>query len=167
MQETLVLLISLVVAVLLAQTILMVVLVVAFRKWSVRTGAIIDQVSRSMEPVLQNARELLAESREKISTLATNLNEISDLTKTQIARVDGLVQNVTERAQFQVVRLDDLLTDTMDRVDETTRAVQHGVLKPLREASAVVAGVRAGLQFFANRNRKSVERVHQDEEMFI
>jgi hypothetical protein len=166
-QDTMVLLAGMIVAVLAAQAVLMLIFVIAFRKWCDRTGAVVDQVSRDMGPVLSSARELLAESREKISTLTANLNEISTMAKTQVTRLDGFLQDATERAQYQIVRLDQLLSNTMDRVDETTEAVQRGVVAPVRELSAVVAGVRTALQFFANRNRKTVERAHQDEEMFI
>jgi hypothetical protein len=166
-QETLVMLASIVAAVLVAQTVLILVFVIAFRKWCIRTGALVDQVARNAEPVMTSARELLTESREKIASLTANLNDISAVAKAQVTRLDGFLQDATERAQFQVVRLDQLLSDTMDRVDETTQVVQQGVLKPVREVTAVAAGVRAALEFFANRNRKTVERAHQDEEMFI
>jgi hypothetical protein len=158
---------SILAAILLAQTILLVVIAVAFRRWCARTGSAVDQISRSVEPVLQGARELLAESREKIAVVGGNLNEISALAKNQMVRLDGFLKETTDRAQVQLVRLDQLLEDTMYRIDQTTEAVQRGVLKPVREITAVMAGVRTALQFFWNRNRRTVERATQDEELFI
>ena len=166
-QNTIVLLASMVAAVLVAQTVLMLVFVIAFRKWCNRTGSMVEQLMHNVEPVLQQARELLAENREKVVGLTGNLNEISTLVKEQVTRVDEFLHDAADRAQVQIVRLDQLLTDTMERVDETTQVVQRGVLKPVREITAVAAGVRAAVEFFANRNRKTVERAHQDEEMFI
>ena len=166
-QDTIVLLASMVVAVLIAQTILLLIFVIAFRNWCSRTGTLMDQVSRNIEPVLHSARDLLVESRRKITSLTDNLNEISVLAKNQVTRIDGFLKDTTERAQMQVVRLDHLVGDTMNRVEETTEAIQRGVLAPVREVSAVVAGVRAALEFLANRNRKTPEHAHQDEELFI
>src|SRR3989304_2568967 len=108
-ENTLVLLTSLLVAVLIAQTILLLVFVIAFRHWSNRTGTLIDELSRNAEPVLRATRELLVEGREKLSVFSANINEISELTKNQMTRVDGLVKEASERAQMQLVRLDQLV----------------------------------------------------------
>ena len=167
LESTLLVLASLVAGVLIAQTILLLVFIVAFRRWSNRMNTLVDQLSRNVEPVLQAASELLTDSREKIASLTGNLNEISLLAKNQMTRLDGFLQDTTERAQLQVLRLDDLISDTMTRVQQTTEAIQQGVLTPIRELTAVVAGVRASLDFLFRRNRKTVERATQDEELFI
>jgi hypothetical protein len=166
-QNTIVVLASLVVAVLVAQTVLLLALVLAFRSWSSRAGAILERLSRDVEPVLHASRELLVEGREKIASVTNNLNEISQLARTQMVRLDGLVKDTTERAQLQVARLDQLVGDTMNRVEETTEVIQRGVLGPIREIAAVTAGVRTTLEFFFNRHRKTVERATHDEELFI
>ena len=167
LQDTIVLLASLVVAVLVAQTVLMLILVIAFRNWCNRTEAILGQISSKLDPVLTASHELLTDTREKIASLTSNLNEISLLAKGQILRVDAFVKDTTDRAHLQVVRLDHLVGETMHRVEETTHAIQHGVLGPVHEIAALVAGVRTALEFFFNRNRSTVERATQDEEMFI
>ncbi|MBI2818355.1 MAG: hypothetical protein HYX73_00100 [Acidobacteria bacterium] len=168
LQSTIVLLASLLVAVLVAQTILLLIFVIAFRSWCNRTGALVDQVARNIDPVLKASRELLTETREKLASVSANLNEISQLAKTQVMRIDGLVTDATDRAHLQIIRLDELVGDTMHRVDQTTQAIQHGILGPVREISAVVAGVRTALEFFLHRNRsRTVEHATQDEEMFI
>ena len=166
-EDTMVLLASLVVAVLVAQTILLLVFVIAFRNWLKRTGTILEQVTRNVEPVLLASRELLMEGREKIASVTANLTEISQIARDQVVRLDGLVKDTTERAHMQVVRLDHLVGDTMNRVEETTEAIQQGVLGPVREVAAVMAGVRTGLEFLFHRNRKTVERATHDEELFI
>ena len=167
LQNTIVILASLMVAVFAAQTILLLIFVIAFRQWLNRTGSVVEQISRNLEPVLATSRELMVESRERLNALGANLHEISQLAKNQMVRVDDFVKDTTERAQMQIVRLDQLVGDTMDRVEETTEAIQHGVLKPVRELTAVVAGIRTGVEFLMKRNRKTVERATQDEEMFI
>ena len=167
LQNTIVLLASLVVAVLVAQTVLMLVFVLAFRNWCNRTESLLGQISRNIEPVLNDSRELLRDTREKIASVTDNLNEITLLAKGQVVRVDSLVREATDRAHLQVIRLDQLIGDTMHRVEETTRTIQHGVLGPVHEIAAVVAGIRTALEYFLHRNRRTVERATQDEEMFI
>jgi methyl-accepting chemotaxis protein len=150
-----------------AQTLLLLIFVIAFRRWCERTGKLIEQVTRNVEPVLGAARELMVETRERVALITGNINEISELAKGQMTRIDGFVKDTTERAQLQIVRLDQLVDETMTRVEETTEAIQRGVLAPVREISAITAGVRAGLEFLMRRRRKTVERATQDEELFI
>ena len=166
-ENTLLLLASMVVAVLIAQTILLLVFVIAFRKWCNRTGTLVEEISRNVEPALRATRELLVEGREKLTALSSNLNEISLLAKNQMTRLDGFMKDTTDRAQLQVLRLDNLVSDTVTRVEETTEAIQRGVLGPVREMTAIAAGVRTALDFLFYRNRKGVERPTQDEELFI
>ncbi|HWP83721.1 MAG TPA: hypothetical protein VNN17_00895 [Terriglobia bacterium] len=167
LQNTIVLLASLMVGVLIAQTVLMLVFVIAFRNWCQRTGSLLDQLSGGLEPILRSSREILKDSSEKFAAISSNLQEITRSARDQMERLNTLVRDTTDRARVQVVRLDHLVEDTLNRVEETTQAIQRGILEPAREISALIAGVRAGLQFFLHRNRKTVERATQDEEMFI
>ena len=74
----------------------------------------------------------------------------------------------SDRLRLQVIRLDQLLSNTVARVEETTELVQHNVLKPIRELSAILAGVRTGLDFLLRRNKSRADRpATQEEEMFI
>src|SRR5689334_14606916 len=97
LQNTMVLLAALMVAVFVGQTILLLVLVVAIRNWLKKTGTVVEQVSRNVEPILQASRELLADGREKIASVTANLNEISQIAKSQMVRLDGLVKDTTDR----------------------------------------------------------------------
>lgn len=166
-ENTLLLLAGVVVAVLIAQTILLLIFVIAFRNWCNRTGTLIDELSRNVEPVLRATRELLVEGREKLSVFSANLNEISHLTKNQVTRLDGFVKDASDRAQLQIIRLDQLVSDTITRLETTSEAIQRGVVGPLREIAAIVAGVRTTLDFLFHRNRRTPERATQDEELFI
>jgi len=120
LQSSLVILISLIVAVLIAQTILLGVFVVAMRKFTVSASQKIDTLTTSTLPALQSMRDLIEESRNRFRTIGANIEEISALTRRQVQRVDGVVGDATERAQVQLVRLDGLISDTIDKVERTT-----------------------------------------------
>ena len=60
-----------------------------------------------------------------------------------------------------------MVADTVEKVQETTAAVQHTILKPVREVNGVVSGVRAAISVLARGNRASVDHATHDEEMFI
>ena len=152
---------------LLAQTVILLVFVVAFRNWCQRTGAVLDEMNRNAEPMLRAARELLAESKGKLDAITANVSEILQLTKNQVSRVDGLITDASDRARLQLIRLDQLASDTLKRFEETTEAIQRGVLAPVREIAAILAGVRTALDFLLRRNKRGVQHAAQDEELFI
>jgi hypothetical protein len=173
-QNTILALVMVIVALLAFQTIALVALVLALRKLSVRVAslmAIAEETARNAGPVLRTAREMLTESKEKIGLVSQNLIDISELTKQQVTRFDGVMTDVSERLRLQVIRLDDLVTTTVARVEETTEMVQSSVVKPIRELSAVIAGVRTGVEYLLRRNRSRSRpapgQATQEEELFI
>ena len=151
---------------LLVQMGILVALLVALRSCK-RTESFVERVDRNIEPVLQATRKLVADGKEKLNAISTNLTEISDLTKNQIARLDGIVTEASDRARLQIARLDQLASDTVGRMEETTQMIQRSILTPVREISAVLAGVRSALDFLFRRDKVGVERATQDEELFI
>ncbi|MBI4464791.1 MAG: hypothetical protein HY647_08825 [Acidobacteria bacterium] len=167
LQNTLLWLAVAIILLLVVQTILLWTFVVTFRRWYKRTEALMDEVTRNMEPVLRATRDLLTEGKDRLQTISTNLVEITQLTKNQITRVDGFLSEASDRARLQLIRVDDLLSDTMQKFEQTTESIQQSVLAPIREVSAIVAGVRTTLDFLFRRDKKGVERATQDEELFI
>ena len=56
----------------------------------------------------------------------------------------------------------------VEKVETTADSVQKGVLGPIQEVSAVVKGVRSGLEFLFSRRRvTNVSEATQDEQLFI
>ena len=166
-QNTLLALVVVIVALCVVQTITLLVLVLTFRKWSSRMAALAEDATRNAEPVLRAARELLADSKEKLNLVSQNLVEISQLTKNQVTRFDTLFTDLSDRLRLQMIRVDQLLSNTVARVEETTETIQRNVLAPIREISAILAGVRTALDYLRHRNKTRVERATQEEELFI
>ena len=166
-QNTLLALVVVIVALCVVQTITLLVLVLTFRKWSSRMAALAEDATRNAEPVLRAARELLADSKEKLNLVSQNLVEISQLTKNQVTRFDALFTDLSDRLRLQMIRVDQLLSNTVARVEETTETIQRNVLAPVREISAILAGVRTALDYLRHRNKTRVERATKEEELFI
>jgi hypothetical protein len=174
-QNTLLALVVVIVVLLAFQTIALIALVLAMRQLSTRMASLmatIEEATQNAGPVLRAAREMLTDSKEKLSLVSQNLVEVSQLTKQQMARFDDVMADVSDRLRRQVIRLDDLVSNTVARVEETTEAVQKNVLKPVREISAILTGVRTGLEVLLHRNRSRAGRpapgrATQEEELFI
>jgi len=167
LQNSLVILIALIVGVLIAQTILMAFFVIAFRRWSTHLSLKVDALTASALPALQSMRDLIEESRNRFHSIGANLEEISALTKRQAVKIDGVMTDVAARAQVQIVRLDGLVSDTIEKVERTTDVLQRGVVKPAREISALMTGVKATVDHLRKRRRGPHDHATHDEEMFI
>lgn len=126
------------------------------------------------ESFLDNAEKTIAEGRKQIAEVSANANavmaqanQILQISRTQVVRVDDLLADASGRARIQMDRVELLLDDTFSRVQETVHAVQGNILKPIREINAVAAGFRTAFQTYVKRGRPSVAQATTDEEMFI
>jgi archaellum component FlaC len=110
---------------------------------------------------------LTAESRAIAAAISVSTREITEVARTQAQHFAGTLEETNLMLRRQVTELDHLLSRTQLRIEDTTIEVQTSVLKPLRELAAVVAGVRRTVDVLLNRDRKPIDQVYQDEEMFI
>jgi ribosomal protein S28E/S33 len=149
------------------QSLCVLIFVLSFRKYCERLETLCRQVAHDIQPVLVSARDILVEGRDKVKIISANVIEITVMVKDQVTRLDGLVTEASERARMQLVRIDQLVADTVIRVEETTEAIQRNVLGPIREITALLMGLRTGLDVLFRRNKTSVEHATQDEELFI
>lgn len=125
-------------------------------------------VKQRIDPLAQSVTEIVANSREPVKNISTNLEEISRILRDRAGSVDTTVAELVDRSRLQIIRVDQMISNLVDKVETTSDAVQQNVLVPIRELSAVVKGVRTGLEFlFARRGSSSVTEATQDEQMFI
>jgi ABC-type transporter Mla subunit MlaD len=125
-------------------------------------------VRQRLDPLAQAVGTILADSREPIRTITTNLAEVSRVLRDRAGQVDRVVEELVERSRLQMIRVDQMATDLVTKVESTVDAVQRQVMKPIQEASAVLQGVRSTLQFlFSRRRSPRPGETTQDEQMFI
>ena len=143
----------------------------------VRTEGMMDRV----EPLLDNVRKLTYENSPKISAIATraaqiadnakeisdNAKNISDVARDQAHRFADVGREIADRAKLQVAKMDAAVDDTVDQVHNAGANLKEAALKPVREATGVLAGLKAAVSTYAQGRRAGVERITQDEEMFI
>jgi hypothetical protein len=127
-----------------------------------------NDVKQRLDPLTQSALEIVNNSREPLRTITSNLAEISRMLRDRTVNVDELVADAVDKTRLQVIRVDRLVSDLVVKVENTADAVQRGVLGPINEVSALMKGVKSGLEFLFSRRRVSnVSEVTQDEQLFI
>ncbi len=127
-----------------------------------------SEVKLRLDPISQSVLEIVNNSREPLRTISANLAEISQILRDRTANADEVAAELLDKSRLQIARVDRLVTDLVDKVETTADTVQSSVLAPIREMSAVVKGVRSGLEFlFSRRHVTNVSEATQDEQLFI
>lgn len=134
----------------------------------------VQSVSEQVEPLLDTVRRLAEENAPKISGIASRVVEIadnakglSDVAMDQAHRFAEVGRDIADRAKAQVARVDIAMDHTVAQAQLVGTGVKDAVMKPVREASGVVAGIKAAVSTYASGGRARVDHSTQDEEMFI
>jgi hypothetical protein len=134
----------------------------------------VDSVVKRVEPVIDTVRRIADENASKISDIASrskeivaNAKEISDVAKDQAHRFAEVGRDIADRTKAQVARVDAAMDQTVDQVHVAGNNVKEVVMKPVRGAGGLLAGIKAAVSTYAQGRRPSVDHITQDEEMFI
>jgi ABC-type transporter Mla subunit MlaD len=140
----------------------------AVRKIPGQAEAVRAELKQRLDPLAQSVTEIVRDAREPLRTITSNLADISKMLRERTTDVDALVAELVDKSRAQVMHVDQMVSDLVKKVETTSDAVQRGVLVPLQEVSAVIKGMRAGLEFlFSRRRTTSVSEAAQDEQLFI
>lgn len=125
---------------------------------------------RRLTPLIENARDILADATPKLNQATSNLAEASATLRSQAGALGDAALEMAVRARNKVVQADDILTRTLERVEKTTGAVQNSVLSPVRQVNGILHGLSVGIGAFLNHKREvrsERQRGTNDEGMFI
>ena len=133
--------------------------------------ATVSAVKNTVEKVGAQAREsfdkIAIETRAVSAAIAVSSREIVEMARHQAVQFSNTLDHSNSMLERQVSDLDRLLTRTQVRVEDTTLEFQSTLVKPLRELSALIAGIRKMIETLFNRDKKEIDRAYQDEELFI
>ena len=134
----------------------------------------ISELTERVAPVLDTVSRIGSENAPKIKVIAANAAEISEnakdisiVAKDQAHRFAEVGRDIADRSKAQIARVDAVVDETVAQVHLAGDAVKTAVRKPVREASAVFAGVRAAVTTLVDGKRPPIDHLTQDEEMFI
>jgi hypothetical protein len=81
-----------------------------------------------------------------------------------------VVTDAADRLRGQLVHADRILTGTLEAVEDAGSKFKHNFWRPVQKASALVQGIKVGLDLLRSRRGKSDgedPRESQEEELFI
>lgn len=119
-----------------------------------------------VNPILQRTNRILENSEDRIASIMGDAAELTRLARGQAQKADRVVTEATERLRTQIIRADQILTGTLEVIEEAGTTFRRTLWEPVNQASAVIKGIKAGLEFLRNP-RRDRDATTQDEELFI
>ncbi len=139
-----------------------------------KVQAKVDSVITRVEPIIDTVKRVADENAPKFSDIASrgkeiaaNAKDVSDVARDQAHRFAEVGRDIADRTKAQVARVDAAMDETVDQVHHAGDNVKAAVMKPVREANGVLAGIKAAVSTYTNGRRPTVDHITQDEEMFI
>src|ERR1700678_3121492 len=132
-----------------------------------------NDLQSRIDPILTRVNRILEDSEGRISSVMGDTAEITRLARGQGQKIDRVFTDTIERLQIQVIRAEQILTGAMEVVDEAGTKFRNTLWGPIRQASAVMKGIKVGLDMLRRQRNNKPDRdadadsVSQDEELFI
>lgn len=147
-------------------------LVQAIASWRVYQS--VRKLQEDVSPLIPRAKAAIEQAETTFRQAATEFHEAAgmarELMESVQAQVDGIDrarQELAAQWRVQSERIDLVLEDILSRVQEVVGVLHGTVMRPVREVSGMVAGVKAALQTLLLARRPTVDRATHDDEMFI
>jgi uncharacterized protein YoxC len=153
------------------QAAMLVALFVQMRKTVERVDRFTENMEARIGPIITRVQILLDDTQPKISEMVADAAYVVYLAKGQAQKLDRVVSEASDRLRGQMVTADRILTGALETVEEAGSQFKRGVWKPVQKVSALVTGLKVGLDFLRSRRsratRPSDDSVEHEEELFI
>lgn len=162
---------------LVVQVVILTVLLFQMRRTSENVNRLVGEVQSRMGPILTRVQILLDDAQPKISSMVNDASHIVYLARGQAQKVDRVFTEAADRLRGQLVHMDHILTGALEAVEDAGSQVKNSFWRPMHKASALVQGIKVGLDLLrsrrrgwdgrSDRRRGDEPRESQEEELFI
>lgn len=139
--------------------------------------ATVKNLENRVEPLITKVDAISVQGKEisvHFTEISSNLSlatkylaESTELIKEEVVEIRQLVSEGAVTAKDKVELVSRTIDRTHDQVLDTTQFVQQKIVVPAREIAAIMAGVKRGLEVLFAPAPKQIDRVYEEEEMFI
>ena len=156
---------------LIVQVVILTALFFELRRTTDNVNRLSSELQSRVGPILTRVQILLDDTQPKISTMVNDASHIVYLARGQAQKVDRVFTEAADRLHGQLVHADRILTGTLEAVEEAGSQFKHSFWRPVQKASALVQGIKVGLDLLrsrrGSRSRGDEPRESQEEELFI
>lgn len=138
------------------------------RETSRQMTVIVSDLQNKINPILLRVNRILEDSQDRIESIVSDAAEVTRIARSQAQKVDRVFTDAVDRLRMQVIHADQIITGALEVIEETSSRVRKTLWGPVHQASALLKGLKVGLDFIRGQ-RRPAERTptHQDEELFI
>jgi hypothetical protein len=153
------------------QVVILTLLLIQMQRTTDNVNRLVNEMQSRMGPILTRVQILLDDTQPKISTMVNDASHIVYLARGQAQKVDRVFTEAADRLRGQLIHADRILTGTLEAVEEAGAEIKHSLWRPVQKASALVQGIKVGLDLLRSRRgssrRNDESRGAQEEELFI
>jgi len=155
---------------LVVQVVILTALFFQLRRTTESVNRLVGDLHSRVGPILTRVQILLDDTQPKISSMVNDASHIVYLARLRASPsgCDQLAPAV--RLRGQLVQVDRILTGTLEAVEDAGAKFKHSLWRPVQKASALVQGIKVGLDLLRSRRRRrsgDEPREQQEEELFI
>ena len=156
-------------AALVVQVIILTLLSVRMRKTMEQMTRTVNDLQTRVGPILTRVQILLEDTQPKISNMVSDAAHVVYLARGQAQKVDRVFTDAADRLRGQLIHADRILTGALEAVEDAGAQFQRTVWRPMQKATALVQGIKVGIDLLRSRrgNSSPGERREQEEELFI
>lgn len=139
-----------------------------------RTMQRMEQFTTDMQarvgPIITRVQILLDDTQPRISELVADAAHVVYLARGQAQKMDRVLTDASDRLRGQLVHADRILTGALETVEEAGSQFRRSVWRPMQKVSAVVTGIKVGLDLLRARRSgasRSADPAETEEELFI
>lgn len=132
-----------------------------------------DDLNTRVGPMLTRMQLLLDDTQPKITSMVNDASHVVYLARGQAQKVDRVMTDAADRLRGQLVHVDRILTGALEAVEDAGLQMRRSVLQPVKKASALLTGIKVGLDILRSRRTGSgttppdEPSEQQEEELFI
>ena len=157
---------------LVVQVVLLTALLFQVRRTTENVNRLVGDLQSRMGPILTRVQILLDDTQPKISSMVNDAAHVVYLARGQAQKVDRVFTEAADRLRGQLVHADRILTGALEAVEEAGAQFKSSFWRPMQKASALVQGIKVGLDLLRSRrrgarSRRDESRESQEEELFI
>lgn len=143
-------LVSAIGALILIQAAAMLALYLTVRKGMQSAATYAEEMKATVNPVLEQSREMLATTKHLIARLEPKLeaaaSDLAEMTRTandEMKTIQVSADEIQERVRRQAARVDGMTSTALDGVDRAGRMLNSAVAAPVRQITGALAAVKA------------------------
>jgi len=155
---------------LVVQVAILIALFVQLKRTTESINKMVTDLHTRMGPILTRTQMLLDDTQPRITDLVEDAAHIVYLARTQAQKMDKVFTEASDRLRGQLVKADRILSGALEAVEDAGVQVRRSFLGPMQKASAIVHGIKIGLDVLRSRRgqRESMREVsEQEDELFI